>query len=124
MKFDPFKYFIRVFTLFSCIVSMILLAIENYIQQHSLFFIFYIAICVICRHNSSMLILNFFHKEISFISGSSLNPFISSQKISNISMFDAITAHINFIHCNDIFGEVISDRIIYTKLPVHSTLIG
>lgn len=34
-------------------------------------------------------------------------------------MLDAIAAHIDFIHGNHIFGEIVADSIVDTKFPVN-----
>lgn len=44
-----------------------------------------------------------------------LCPLFSQKEITNILMFNTISAHIKFIKRNDILREIVSDIIICTK---------
>ena len=51
-----------------------------------------------------------------------LIPLLSQEKITNVSMFDTISTHVKCIERNNIFGKVVTDVIIRTKLTIDCIL--
>ena len=45
-------------------------------------------------------------------------PFLSQEKIADISVLDPVSAHIELIERNNVLREVIADAVIRTKLTV------
>ena len=46
-------------------------------------------------------------------------PIFHKQKIPDIAMFDAVAAHVQLIHRDDIFGEVVAYTVVDTELTVN-----
>lgn len=49
-------------------------------------------------------------------------PIFHKQKIPDIVMFDAVAAHVQLIHRDDIFGEVVAYTVVDTELTVQWSL--
>lgn len=56
--------------------------------------------------------------------GSVLIPFHCRKKITDIAMFNAVTAHIKLIEGDDILGKIIPDAVINAKLSADSVFRG
>lgn len=53
----------------------------------------------------------------------SLIPFLCQQEVTNISMLDPVSAHIQLIHCDNIFGKVITDTCKSSEFPSNHFLV-
>ena len=45
-------------------------------------------------------------------------PFGHRQEMTDISVLDSIAAHIDFVHRDNVLGEVVRDRIVYAKFAL------
>ena len=50
--------------------------------------------------------------------GFDLVPFLSQEEITDIPVLDPVSSHIKLIERNNVFREVVADRVIRTKLTV------
>ena len=58
------------------------------------------------------------HHDIDVMLGFDLVPFLSQEEITDIPVLDPVSAHIELIERNNVFREVVADRVIRTKLTV------
>jgi hypothetical protein len=58
------------------------------------------------------------------VCGRSLLPILGQQEISYVSVFDAVAAHVQLVHRNDVFGIVVADAVIRSEFPFDSFFGG